>query len=78
MKSQEFLAAVRERGEYADLSEAERVTRTVLELLGQRLGGGEAKDLAAQLPQELQDALSAHGDGGAAYGVTQFLQLVAR
>jgi hypothetical protein len=31
------------------------VTRTVLARLGQRLAGGEAKDLAAQLPVELQD-----------------------
>lgn len=53
MKSDEFLAKVRDRGEYASHEEAADVTRTILARLGERLTGGEAKDLASQLPAEL-------------------------
>lgn len=77
MRYDEFLATVRERGAYADQSEAERTTREVLRLLGQRLVPGERKDLAAQLPQELQDAVV-----GAAtqesFGIHEFLRRLAR
>src|SRR5699024_10325820 len=37
------------------------VTRTVLDNLGKQLKGGEAADLAAQLPAELQEPLQRHG-----------------
>ena len=77
MRYDEFLAKVRERGEYADRSEADRTTRAVLGLLGQRLVDGERKDLAAQLPGELQDAvLTALPQE--AFGVEEFLRRVAQ
>ena len=77
MRHDEFLAAVRERGEYADNDEAQRVTETVLGLLGERLAGGEAKDLAAQLPGELQETLLRSGEGTGSYGVEEFLRRAA-
>lgn len=78
MKVDQFYAKVRERGNYADAAEAERVTKTVLGVLGQRLAGGEAKDLAAQLPGELQPSLqagSSDADGG--FGAEEFLTRAA-
>lgn len=59
MKYHEFVAQVRDRGEYETQAETERVITSVLSLLGRRLAGGEAKDLAAQLPAELQSSLLA-------------------
>lgn len=83
MKYDQFLAAVRERGSYPDRAEAERVTRTVLSQLGQRLAGGEPKDLAAQLPPELQEPLLQGverdaAEQGAAIGEQEFIGRVAQ
>lgn len=77
MRQDEFLAVVRERGEYADNDEAQRVTETVLALLGERLAGGEAKDLASQLPGELQEVLLRAPTEGESYGVEEFLRRAA-
>lgn len=85
MKTDEFYAKVRDRGNYESAAEAERVTNTVLGLLGRRLAGGEAKDLAAQLPPEVQQPLlvepsegSAGGaSGGQGFGVEEFLARAA-
>ncbi len=77
MKADEFLGAVRERGEYTDRAEAEQVSRTVLSVLGQRLAGGEPRSLAAQLPVELQDALPQNERPGESFGVSEFLERVA-
>lgn len=77
MKEYEFLAKVRERGNYGDQAEAEAVTRAVLAVLGGRLAGGEAGHLAAQLPEPLRDAVSGVDQGGEGYGVEEFLSRVA-
>lgn len=77
MRYDEFLAQVREHGEYADQGEADRTTRAVLSLLGQRLVDGERKDLAAQLPEQLQnEVLSAPPQE--AFGVEEFLRRLAQ
>jgi uncharacterized protein (DUF2267 family) len=54
MNYDEFIGRVQNRARLASTGEAVRATRATLEVLGQRLFGGEADDLAAQLPQELQ------------------------
>jgi uncharacterized protein (DUF2267 family) len=77
MKAREFLAQVRERGSYADQAESEQVTRAVLGILAERLDGGTAKDVAAQLPEGLQDALLSADKPGQSYGVEEFLRHVA-
>lgn len=78
MKYDEFLASVRERGEYETRAETEKVVRAVLAVLGVRLTGGEAKDLAAQLPDEMSEVLTVHADtGGLQAGVNEFLGEVA-
>ncbi len=53
MKYHEFLGQVQHRARLADLDAATRATRCTLETLGQRLFGGEAHNLAAQLPPEI-------------------------
>lgn len=74
----EFVAAVRERGEYAGQSEAEEVAAWVLEVLARRLTREEASDLAAQLPDPLAKAVQRRGDQPAeTFGMEEFLRQVA-
>lgn len=61
MRSDEFLKNVTETGGPGDPESAAVVTRTVLDNLGKQLKGGEAADLAAQLPAELHEPLQQHG-----------------
>jgi uncharacterized protein (DUF2267 family) len=77
MKYDELLARIRKAGEYKDNDEAERVLRGVLRVLGQRLDEGEAKDLAAQLPQPAQSPLLAMAGPAESFGVEEFLRRVA-
>lgn len=76
MKYDEFLARVRERGAYSTNDEAELVCRAVLSALGNRLAGGEIKDLASPLPNELAGALLRQPQAGQAQSVNEFLQQV--
>jgi uncharacterized protein (DUF2267 family) len=71
----EFLAKVRDRGEYADQQEAERITPTVLGVLACRLNAGETKDLAAQLSRQAAAAPASAGPAEA-FGVQEFLYRV--
>lgn len=77
MKYDEFLAKVRERGEYADRREAERVVHTVLGVLAQRIEPGEARDLAAQLPVQAAVALVEREGPAVPFGVREFLERIA-
>src|SRR5690242_5928464 len=72
MRYDEFLAAIRERGEYPDTAEAERVARVVLSAFAARLKPGRVDDLAAQLPPEAAEMLSVQR-----FGVEEFLRRVA-
>jgi uncharacterized protein (DUF2267 family) len=56
---------------------AERAVRASLEVLGQRLAGGEAKDLGSQLPAELKEILQG-GGAGESFGVEEFYRRVAQ
>jgi uncharacterized protein (DUF2267 family) len=77
LKYDDFVAKVRERGEYADREEAERVTQLVLGVLAERLDPNEADDLAAQLPPRVARALTAGPRRPATFGVHEFLGRVA-
>jgi uncharacterized protein (DUF2267 family) len=57
MKYPEFLKAVEERTGIVDRQEAERTAVTVLQALSDRLTGGEADDLLAQLPEPLKSTI---------------------
>lgn len=79
MHQGEFLAQVRERGEYADQVEAERVARAVLGVLASRIQPSSIENLAAQLPGELSGALDP-GDQIEAdnFGVEEFCRRVSQ
>jgi uncharacterized protein (DUF2267 family) len=77
MRYDEFLARVRERGEYGDREEAERITRAVLGLIAKRLNPGEAKDLASQLPVEAAIVVVSEPGPAEKFGVQEFLRQVA-
>ena len=53
MKFDQFVGEVQHRAKLASTGETVRAIQAVLQTLGERLDAGEAKDLAAQLPQEL-------------------------
>lgn len=53
MNYDEFVGQVQHRAQLADGGEAMRAIHATLETLNQRLAGGEADDLAAQLPREI-------------------------
>lgn len=57
MKCDDFLRMVRSRAGLKSKDEAMNATRATLEVLSQRLFGGEAHDLASQLPSEFQPFL---------------------
>jgi uncharacterized protein (DUF2267 family) len=53
LKYDEFIAQVQRRLDLDSRDEAGLATRATLETLGERLAGGEPKDLASQLPPEI-------------------------
>ena len=78
MRYDEFLAQVRELGEYGDNREAEEVTTAVLSVLSTRLPGQAAEKLAAQLPEPLREGFrEAEQPEPASFGVREFHERVA-
>jgi uncharacterized protein (DUF2267 family) len=75
MTYDEFIKAVEERA-HTPRDEAERVTRATLETLSERVTGGEAQDLASQLPKPLQDPLQPH-NGAESFGLDEFERRVS-
>jgi uncharacterized protein (DUF2267 family) len=67
MQFDQFIGQVQHRARLASRGEAERVTRVVLETLAERLAGGEAKDLAAQLPMIVKDYILDYPHAGAGH-----------
>jgi len=53
LKYDEFITQVQRGLDFSSRDEAELATRATLETLGERLAGGEPKDLASQLPPEI-------------------------
>src|SRR5260370_9089589 len=78
LKYDEFIGQVRHRAGLGSHAEAERATRATLETLAERLAGGEAHDLAAQLPPELARYLELPDAGiGAKLTLDEFFELVS-
>jgi uncharacterized protein (DUF2267 family) len=74
----EFLGHVQHRARLGSRGEAERATRATLETLAERLVGGEAHDLASQLPPELARSLQLPDAGiGAKLTLEEFFALVS-
>ncbi|NUS73781.1 MAG: DUF2267 domain-containing protein [Corynebacteriales bacterium] len=57
MRQEEFIHQVQARGALPDTGHAERAVRATLETLGERIDGGLAVKLAAQLPHEIGENL---------------------
>lgn len=77
MNHDEFISKVAERASVPK-GEAERLTRATLMTLAERITGGEARDLADQLPTQLKDALIPSQEPAEAFGLDEFVTRVAR
>ena len=78
MRYDEFIGQVQHRARLGSHAEAERATHATLETLAERLAGGEAHDLAAQLSPELARSLEAPDAGiGAKLTLDEFFELVS-
>lgn len=64
MQYDQFVGQVQHRARLASSGESVRAIRAVLETLAERLSGGEPKDLASQLPQEIGVYLTPELQGG--------------
>jgi uncharacterized protein (DUF2267 family) len=73
----QIVSAVQDTARIATHDEAKDAVRATLRVLGERLVGGETKDLASQLPPALAEALPAEG-AGESFGVDEFYARVAR
>jgi uncharacterized protein (DUF2267 family) len=62
VKYDEFINEVQDRGHMDSRDEVEKVTRGTLEVLAERLGGGEPHNVASQLPPELAPFLRYEGE----------------
>src|ERR1700704_1363989 len=76
MTYDEFIGQVQSRARLGTSGDAVRATRATLEVLGQRLFGGEAKDLAAQLPQEIGYYLR-QAETSESFGLDEFFKRVS-
>jgi uncharacterized protein (DUF2267 family) len=72
----EFIGSVAE-GAGISREDAERLTAATLETLAERITGGEAEDLAAQLPRELKSYLTGVGEDAERFDVDTFVARVA-
>jgi uncharacterized protein (DUF2267 family) len=78
MKYDQFIESVSERTGLAREA-AEKVTHATLRVLAERLSGGEAEDLQAQLTTELKDALDVpKGKPAESFGAAEFTRRVAQ
>jgi uncharacterized protein (DUF2267 family) len=71
------LISIVEREARLDHEQAERAVHATLKTLGERLSGGEARDLAEELPDPFRPDLF-DGDMAQRFGVTEFLRRVAQ
>jgi uncharacterized protein (DUF2267 family) len=73
---EEFVNEVADRAGVSR-DEAESLVRATLRTLAERLSGGEAEDLRAQLPRQLQAELIPPQEEAQGFGVEEFVQKVA-
>jgi uncharacterized protein (DUF2267 family) len=78
MKADEFIAQVERRSGLDSRDAAIRAIAATLETLAERLAGGEAKDLASQLPPEIGNYLQQPLAGaGEPFSLDEFFQRVS-
>jgi uncharacterized protein (DUF2267 family) len=79
VKSDEFIAKVQRRANLDSSESAYLVTGATLATLGERLAGGEVKDLASQLPPEIGEFLNQPLAGmGEPFGLDEFFWRVSQ
>lgn len=76
MKEHEIVAAVQENARTDTPEHTRAAVQATLGVLGQRLSGGEARDLASQLPPALAEALPVEG-AGERFDLDEFYRRVA-
>jgi uncharacterized protein (DUF2267 family) len=76
VKYDEFIKAVADKAGLPR-DEAEALTHAVLKVLSQRLTGGEADDLAAQLPEPLKGDLVPSEERAESFDADEFARRVA-
>jgi len=72
----EFIEAVAERAD-TSRGEAQALVRATLRTLAERISGGEAEDLRAQLPRELKGDLASPEENAQGFDVDEFVRRVA-
>ncbi len=78
MKHDEFIGQVQHRARLSSRGDAEIATRATLETLAERLDGGEANDLASQLPRGLAGYLRTGLAGeGVHFSMEEFFHCVS-
>lgn len=75
MKYDEFIEAVSQRANIPP-DEAVVLTRATLQTLSERVSGGEARNLAGQLPRALQAALMPSKEPGEPFRIEEFVRRV--
>ncbi|WP_213455984.1 DUF2267 domain-containing protein [Rhizomonospora bruguierae] len=76
MKYDEFIDAVAERAVLTD-GQAQVLTIATLATLAERITGGEADDLASQLPAPLQEPLLAADEPAMPFDLAEFIRRVS-
>jgi uncharacterized protein (DUF2267 family) len=71
-----FVVRVEQRADVGR-ERAEALIQATLRTLAERISGGEARDLADQLPEELQAPLKEAGEAADTFGVDEFVRRVA-
>jgi uncharacterized protein (DUF2267 family) len=75
MKYDEFVGQVQQRARLGTSGDAVKAIRATLETLGERLTRDEAKDLAAQLPEEIGRYVI-QAESGSKFGIDEFFNRV--
>jgi uncharacterized protein (DUF2267 family) len=77
MTNEEFINAVARRAGVST-QQAESLTKAVLSALADRLTGGEADDVASQLPKGIKEAMLPTNPEAEPFGLSEFIERVAR
>lgn len=77
MQYEEFVGKVEDRIQNPRSGEAEQAVISAFETLGERISGGEASDIAEQLPEELAEPLRRASGNPEGFGLEAFFGRVA-
>src|SRR5688572_28023447 len=77
MQTHDFLGQVQNKAHLSTPDAALRATRATLETLAERLGPNESRQLAAQLPREIQECLLTAAPATEGFSSDEFLGRVS-